>query len=287
MSFGTPDSDDARLDQAAPPSPDLVWLADPRAADTSLTGAKASNLAVARRAGLPVFDGFVITTLGTSELDHPLSHRSCADSPLHDAWRRLSHGGELPLAVRSSSVAEDSTTSSMAGRFVSVLHVLGWEAFVDAVFEVVASAAIDGDRRRPDGRARAADGRGAARRCALRHRSADRRPVDVRWCRWSKAFPTRSSVASPRAPRSCSASEAASTPCRAHCRRSSAPATATGWPGSPVRTRKLFGAPAGHGVADRPAGHAAPAAEPADHCVRPARRAQPPAGSGSGGRDVP
>ena len=29
----------------------------------------------------------------------------------------------------------------MAGRFVSVLHVLGWEAFVDAVFEVVGSAA--------------------------------------------------------------------------------------------------------------------------------------------------
>lgn len=124
-----------------PPSPDLVWLADERASDTSLTGAKAANLAIARRAGLPVFEGFVITTHGTSEIDHPVLHREHSGTKLGEAWRQLSNGGQLSLAVRSSSVAEDSTTSSMAGRFVSVLHVSGWEAFVDAVFEVIASAA--------------------------------------------------------------------------------------------------------------------------------------------------
>jgi pyruvate,water dikinase len=124
-----------------PASPELLWLADERAGDTSLTGAKAANLAIARRAGLPVFEGFVITTHGTSEIEHPRLHREHSGTKLGEAWRQLTNGGQLSLAVRSSSVAEDSTTSSMAGRFVSVLHVSGWEAFVDAVFEVIASAA--------------------------------------------------------------------------------------------------------------------------------------------------
>lgn len=124
-----------------PPSPDLLWLADERARDPSLTGAKAANLAAARRGGLPVFEGFVITTLGTSDLEGRVRQRECLTSPLYEAWRQLANGGQRALAVRSSSVAEDSTTSSMAGRFVSVLHVSGWEAFVDAVFEVIASAA--------------------------------------------------------------------------------------------------------------------------------------------------
>ena len=50
-------------------APRLLWLGDARAADASLTGAKAANLAVARAADLPVLDGFVLTTIGTSELD--------------------------------------------------------------------------------------------------------------------------------------------------------------------------------------------------------------------------
>lgn len=130
------------ITQTVPPaSPELVWLADERAADGTLTGAKAANLAVARRGGLPVLEGFVITTRGTSEIDHPRLHRAHPSTKLGEAWRQLTNGGQLSLAVRSSSVAEDSTTSSMAGRFVSVLHVSGWEAFVDAVFEVIGSAA--------------------------------------------------------------------------------------------------------------------------------------------------
>lgn len=122
-------------------APELLWLTDERAIDPSLTGAKAANLAASRRARLPVLDGFVITTIGTSALDNEFALRAGIESPLHAAWVKLSHGGELPLAVRSSSVAEDSTTSSMAGRFVSVLHVTGWDAFTAAVCEVVNSAA--------------------------------------------------------------------------------------------------------------------------------------------------
>src|SRR5690606_13065241 len=82
------------------------------------------------------------TTVGTSTLD------TVEESPqrehhqaLYTAWRKLTIDGRRELAVRSSSVAEDSTTSSMAGRFVSILRVKGWDAFVDAMYEVVRSAA--------------------------------------------------------------------------------------------------------------------------------------------------
>lgn len=122
--------------------PQLVRLDDPIARTVELTGAKAANLAVSMVAGLPVIPGFVITTRGSSVLtgadevrDRPM------DDPLRQAWLELSGDGALPLAVRSSSVVEDSTTSSMAGQFVSVLHVKGWTAFADAVTEVIASAA--------------------------------------------------------------------------------------------------------------------------------------------------
>jgi pyruvate,water dikinase len=123
-------------------APVVLALGDERATDLQLAGAKAANLAIALRAGLPVYPGFVVTTLGTSRLDDPDAARAQRPSgPLHEAWRHLSEDGRRPLAVRSSSVVEDSTTSSMAGRFVSILDVVGWEQFAAAVDEVVASAA--------------------------------------------------------------------------------------------------------------------------------------------------
>jgi pyruvate,water dikinase len=125
--------DDDTVDSDAP---HVLALHDERASDLQLSGAKAANLATALRAGLPVYPGFVVTTLGTSSLQGPVP-----SGPLHDAWRVLSEDGRRPLAVRSSSVVEDSTTSSMAGRFVSILDVSGWSRFVAAVDEVVASAA--------------------------------------------------------------------------------------------------------------------------------------------------
>jgi pyruvate,water dikinase len=131
--------DGSELDTVGPV---VLGLDDARARDRQLTGTKAANLAVARQAGLPVYDGFVLTTLGTSDLDDAEAAEAAPPGgPLHEAWRRLSEDGRVALAVRSSSVIEDTTTSSMAGRFVSVLHVVGWAAFVAAVSEVVASAA--------------------------------------------------------------------------------------------------------------------------------------------------
>lgn len=127
----------------------IVALDEPAAGDPGLTGAKASALARAANTGLPVVDGFVVTTDLVAQIDaHP-------DQGLDDvlrpttraAWAGLSHDGQHPLAVRSSSTAEDLAEGSMAGRFRSVIGVVGWPAFVAAVRTVLDSrrAAAEGD----------------------------------------------------------------------------------------------------------------------------------------------
>ncbi|MDT0342944.1 PEP/pyruvate-binding domain-containing protein [Streptomyces litchfieldiae] len=104
-------------------------LNDPRAARAELTGGKAAALARAAAAGLPVLPGFVVLPPG--------SGRPGGD--LRAAWRELSGDGATPLAVRSSSAAEDTAESSMAGRFTTVLDVRGWAAFTEALHTVRAS----------------------------------------------------------------------------------------------------------------------------------------------------
>jgi phosphohistidine swiveling domain-containing protein len=128
------------MESSPPLPPGLVDLADGRAADPSLTGAKAANLAVARRAGLPVLPGMVLTTAwDRAGWSHP-SRTDDGDSPAWIAWRLMSDQGRRPVVVRSSSTIEDGGTSSMAGVFTSVLDVTGWASFVHAVDEVLASA---------------------------------------------------------------------------------------------------------------------------------------------------
>ncbi|MGH9138282.1 MAG: PEP/pyruvate-binding domain-containing protein [Acidimicrobiales bacterium] len=106
--------------------------------DPALAGAKAAALAHARRAGLPVLDGFIIPTTAVRPL---LASASPAlDAALRSAWHRLSHEGTRPVVVRSSSPVEDGHTSSMAGQFRSILDVRGWDALLAAVADVVASA---------------------------------------------------------------------------------------------------------------------------------------------------
>ena len=108
-------------------------LDDPRACRVALTGGKAAALARATRARLPVLPGFVVLPPG-ADGDHE-------GHDLWPAWRELSGDGSRPLVVRSSSAAEDTEQSSMAGRFTSVLDVRGWAAFRDALRAVRESSA--------------------------------------------------------------------------------------------------------------------------------------------------
>lgn len=120
---------------------DLVLpLDDDRALDSAVVGAKAGCLARAKRARLPVVDGFVLTTAVHARFlaaDHQLPEDLVP--ALLRAWSDLAGPGLAPVVVRSSSTVEDAATSSMAGRFRSVLRVQGRDAFLDAVAEVLRS----------------------------------------------------------------------------------------------------------------------------------------------------
>ena len=125
----------------APPRPALVQLGHTDAGDASLTGAKAANLAIAQRAGLPVLPGMVLTTAWNGRgWSHPSRLHDRGDSPAWTAWRQMSDDGRRPVVVRSSSTNEDGGTSSMAGVFTSVLDVADRMSFVQAVDDVLASA---------------------------------------------------------------------------------------------------------------------------------------------------
>ncbi|MGH9223832.1 MAG: PEP/pyruvate-binding domain-containing protein [Acidimicrobiales bacterium] len=124
----------------------MVWLDDPRARSPELAGAKAAALAVAASAGLPTLPGVVATTAFDPAGDL---------TELRTAWASISHGGELPLVVRSSSTIEDTSSSSMAGMFTSILDVSGWEDFLPALDAVLASRNVVplGEGRGDEGRA--------------------------------------------------------------------------------------------------------------------------------------
>ncbi|MDT0306328.1 PEP/pyruvate-binding domain-containing protein [Streptomyces sp. DSM 44917] len=122
-------------DSRTTPAGVALALTDPRARRAELTGGKAASLARAAAARLPVLPGFVILPPGNGP----------GGRDLREVWRELSEDGTRPLVVRSSSAAEDTAESSMAGRFASVLDVRGWEAFAAAVETVRASALAAGD----------------------------------------------------------------------------------------------------------------------------------------------
>lgn len=113
----------------------VLPLSHPDAAVPSIAGAKAANIARTARSGLPTLPGFVLTTSGTAR---GLDDAAVSDA-LRDAWEAIG-GDRRPVVVRSSSTIEDAGSSSMAGRFTSVLDVTTWDGFLAAVADVVASA---------------------------------------------------------------------------------------------------------------------------------------------------
>lgn len=109
------------------------------AGDAGRFGGKAAQLAAARRAGLPVPDGWA---LGWDEVEALVLEETSA--PEVDAALRAAVSGRGPVAVRSSAVGEDSRDASFAGTHLTVLGLLGGQAVVDAVRQVHASAADPG-----------------------------------------------------------------------------------------------------------------------------------------------
>lgn len=93
-------------------------------------------MARAARAGLKILPGVVLTTAFSDAVD---ARTDVADHPAaREAFQRAG-GAHRDLAARSSAVVEDTSESSMAGRFVSVIGIRGFDEFVRAVRAVLDS----------------------------------------------------------------------------------------------------------------------------------------------------
>jgi pyruvate,water dikinase len=100
--------------------------------DRALCGGKAINLGRLLRAGLPVPDGFVITTAAFRQAITGRRERlpAALATEIAAACRRL---GESAVAVRSSATVEDLPRTSLAGQFATFLNVRGQQAVLEAV----------------------------------------------------------------------------------------------------------------------------------------------------------
>jgi phosphohistidine swiveling domain-containing protein len=123
----------------------IIPLGAAQVAAIELVGGKAHNLMRLVHAGMPVPDGFVITTdayhewfcgNGLIPSDVAVEIERCYDAL----------GADCAVAVRSSATAEDLRDASFAGGQESVLNVFGRDAVVDAVMKCWAS--LQGERVR-------------------------------------------------------------------------------------------------------------------------------------------
>jgi pyruvate,water dikinase len=126
--------------------PLLVELQDESALDSALTGGKAASLARAAGAGLATLPGVVLTTMFSDAVDAGAEIDS--HPALKEAFARAS-GDNRALVARSSSVVEDTSDSSMAGQFESVIGIEGFDAFTVAVKRVLASRERAGAANEP------------------------------------------------------------------------------------------------------------------------------------------
>jgi len=136
------------------PTSYVVELRGVSRGDSAWAGAKAANLGDLARADFVVPDGFVVTTAAferfaaASTLAPGASPGQVTGAPLppdvaeavREAVERL---GDVPLAVRSSGVAEDLPSASFAGLYETVLDVRGPDAVCDAVRRCWASASAE------------------------------------------------------------------------------------------------------------------------------------------------
>ena len=116
----------------------LIGLADVASVDPGLVGGKARGFAVLRAAGLPVPEGFVLTTA---------VHRAALadagrvpDPVAAEVARLVADLGDVALAVRSSATGEDGSDHSHAGQYLTRLGVRGPQEALDAVLACWESA---------------------------------------------------------------------------------------------------------------------------------------------------
>jgi rifampicin phosphotransferase len=139
----------------------MALVIDFKAIDGSMlatVGGKAANLGELTRAGLPVPQGFCVTTeayRSVAEADELASTtpenarrtllETAVPQEIKDAivaeYRRLGDG--VPVAVRSSATAEDLPFASFAGQQDTFLNIVGEDAVVDAVRRCWASLWTD------------------------------------------------------------------------------------------------------------------------------------------------
>jgi pyruvate,water dikinase len=148
------------------PQTALIRFADLGIHDRPLAGGKGASLGEMTRAGLPIPEGFVVSTqaftdwLDVLDARHGIRQRIC--SLQHDALEAVnactaqirqiieqepltaalqdqlassyqSLGGDVPVAVRSSATSEDSAEASFAGLQDTYLWVKGIDSLVDRV----------------------------------------------------------------------------------------------------------------------------------------------------------
>jgi rifampicin phosphotransferase len=129
----------------------VLSLADIPPHDAERAGAKAAKLGELARAGFPVPDGFVLTTsafdrfmaanvLGPDSSPEAVAAASMPAVVVDSVLAAADVLGDIPLAVRSSGVAEDLPNASFAGQYETVLDVRGTDALLAAVRRVFVSA---------------------------------------------------------------------------------------------------------------------------------------------------
>lgn len=130
--------------------------------DLEIAGGKGANLGEMIRAGMPVPDGFVVTTDAYARAAQAVGLDAQVDSAEPSALRRMLQaapvdeqlrreiveayrtlGQDVPVAVRSSATAEDLPGAAFAGQQDTYLNIVGPDAVVDAVRDCWASLWTD------------------------------------------------------------------------------------------------------------------------------------------------
>ncbi|GAA0253919.1 phosphoenolpyruvate synthase [Haladaptatus pallidirubidus] len=158
-------------------TPYVISLSDSEATTHDLVGGKGANLAQLVAAGVPVPEGFCVTTHvfreliddeQTRELIDEISELDLEDSAavsdkgaalrhrieelnisteireeIESALSKIGNGSEITYAVRSSATAEDLPDASFAGQQETSLNVQGVEDIVDSIRSCMASLFTD------------------------------------------------------------------------------------------------------------------------------------------------